>query len=166
MVVLLTNFRVWMQPSSIPRLARNICLNYESRRPEFSQNGGYAAGFAEWLRAIACHFTADFVMLACCRLNSLMHMPSTHIYPSFYKSCVMLHYSQFSKWPKTSPQPKLKSNKNSQGRDLMRTRSRIQYGRRQMRRVNTVLFLQSILPVVLGIGLKNKIDSRFTFSIN
>ena len=50
-------------------LARNIWLNYEGRRPEFSQNGGYAAGFAEWLRAIACHFTADFVMLACCRLN-------------------------------------------------------------------------------------------------
>ena len=50
-------------------LARNIWLNYEGRRPEFSQNGGYAAGFAEWLRAIACHITADFVMLACCRLN-------------------------------------------------------------------------------------------------
>ena len=52
-----------------PDLARNIWLNYEGRRPEFSQNGGYAAGFAEWLRAIACHITADFVMLACCRLN-------------------------------------------------------------------------------------------------
>ena len=78
-------------------LARNIWLNYEGRRPEFSQNGGYAAGFAKWLRAIACHITADFVMLACCRLNFQMHMPSTHIYPSFYKSCVMLHYSQFSK---------------------------------------------------------------------
>ena len=94
-------------------IARNIWLNYEGRRPEFSQNGGYAAGFAEWLRAIACHFTTDFEMLACCRLNFLMHMPSTHIYPSFYKSCVMLHYSQFSKWPKTSPQPKLKSNMSS-----------------------------------------------------
>ena len=93
-------------------LARNIWLNYEGRRPEFSQNGGYAAGFAERLKAIACHITADFVMLACCRLNFYLHMPSTHIYPSFYKSCVMLHYSQFSKWPKISPQPKLKSNKN------------------------------------------------------
>ena len=30
----------------------NIWLNYEDRRPEFSQNGGYAVGFAEWLRAI------------------------------------------------------------------------------------------------------------------
>ena len=54
---------------SMCNLARNIWLNYEGRRPEFSQNGGYAAGFAEWLRAIACHFTADFVMLICCRLN-------------------------------------------------------------------------------------------------
>ena len=34
------------------RLARNIWLNYEGRRPEFSQNGGYVVGFAEWLRAI------------------------------------------------------------------------------------------------------------------
>ena len=33
-------------------LAWNIWLNYEGRRPEFSQNGGYAVWFAEWLRAI------------------------------------------------------------------------------------------------------------------
>ena len=50
-------------------VAQNIWLNYEGRRPEFSQNGGYAVGFAEWLRALICHFTTDFVMLACCRLN-------------------------------------------------------------------------------------------------
>ena len=50
-------------------LARNIWLNYEGRRPEFNHNGGYAAGFAERLRAIVCHFTADFVMLVCRRLN-------------------------------------------------------------------------------------------------
>ena len=47
-------------------LARNIWLNYEGRRPEFSQNGGYAVGFAERLRAIDLPTTADFIMLACC----------------------------------------------------------------------------------------------------
>ena len=34
------------------QLARNIWLNYEGRRPELCQNGGYTVGFAEWLRAI------------------------------------------------------------------------------------------------------------------
>ena len=61
--------KVRMRVTSAWGLARNIWLNYEGRRPEFSQNGGYAAGFAERLKAIACHITADFVMLACCRLN-------------------------------------------------------------------------------------------------
>ena len=95
-------------------LARNIWLNYKGWRPEFSQNGGYAVGFAEWLRAIDLPTTANVVMLAFCRLNFNMHMLSAYIYLSFFKSCAMLHFSQFSKWPKISPHTKLKSNRNFQ----------------------------------------------------
>ena len=43
-------FHLWQQYQTLA--TRNIWLHYEGRWPEFSQNGGSAAGFAEWLRAI------------------------------------------------------------------------------------------------------------------
>ena len=97
-------------------LARNIWLNYEGRRPEFSQNGGYAVGFAEWLRESICHLTADFVMLACCRpgLSALLlDAYAFYTYLSIILQVVCyVTFSQFSKWLKISPLTKLKSNKN------------------------------------------------------
>ena len=67
-------------------IAWNIWLNYEGQRPEFSQNGGYVVGFAEWLRAIDLPTTADFVMLACCRLNLKMHICFLYIFIHHFTS--------------------------------------------------------------------------------